>query len=218
VFDIGANVGQSALMALISRNVENVVLVDANWEALSVAAQNIIRNAVSERTRFICAFVSDTTGNELDFWTVGTGAAGSMFAGHAVTASRGGFVRRVKTVTLDEIATKTGLVPDLVKVDVEGAEASVLRGATSVASRAATRFIVEMHSPPELSMRDNAQAVLDWAASVDYAVWYLSEGVRVTTPEIIAHRGRCHLLVQPRAWDYPDWLVGIEQSAQLPTH
>src|ERR1700733_3823313 len=33
MFDVGANVGQSALMALLCRNIKQVVLVEANWEA-----------------------------------------------------------------------------------------------------------------------------------------------------------------------------------------
>jgi len=216
MFDVGSNVGQSALIALLCPNVKQVVLIDANWEALSVAAQNLIRNNLSDRARFVCTFASDVNNEQVDFWTVGTGAAGSMFQSHAVTAARGGFVRRVSTMTVDHVAEMIGIVPDLVKIDVEGAEMKVLAGAVAIASRKRSRLLIEMHSLPELPMRENARRVLAWAEAAGYAVWYLREATRITTPDPIQHRGRCHLLLQPADWDYPPWLVGIKQSTPLP--
>lgn len=216
VFDVGANIGQSALLALTCPNIERVVLIEANWQALSVAAENLIRNQFAPRANFVGAFASDVGDAVVDFWTIGTGAAGSMFSGHAVSAARGQSVVRVPTVTLDQVAAKLGVDPDLVKIDVEGAEGKVLAGATSIARRQQTRFLVEMHSPPELPMAANAELVLEWARTTGYAAWYLSEATRLTSPDPIKHRGRCHLLLQPASWPYPEWLVGIKQSAPLP--
>lgn len=216
MFDVGANVGQSALVSLLA-GVEQIMLVEANWEALAVAAQNLIRNGLGDRTRYVTAFASDVTASSVEFWTVGTGAAGSMFRGAAVTAARAGQVQTVPTATLDDLSDRHALVPDLVKIDVEGAESRVLAGSTRIASRMGTRFMVEMHSPPELTMARNAELVLDWARSVDYSAWYLSKAVRLESADAVATRGRCHLLLQPSAWPYPEWLVGIAQSATLPS-
>jgi len=47
--------------------------------------------------------------------------------------------------TLDDLATVLGL-PQLVKIDAEGAEVSVLRGARSLIGSGATRFVVELMS------------------------------------------------------------------------
>lgn len=53
---------------------------------------------------------------------------------------------RVYTVTIDELAEKDGLpLPDLVKMDVEGSEASVLRGATGVLRARRTVWLVALH-------------------------------------------------------------------------
>ncbi len=71
-----------------------------------------------------------------------------------------------------------------------------------------------MHSPPKLPMRD--YAVLAWCAKNQYRAWYLSEGVALQSPEQIAQRGRCHLLLQPAGWDFPVWLRGI--SSVRPAH
>ena len=216
MFDVGANVGHSALMALLCPSMKQVVLVEANWEALSVAAENLIRNHLSARARFVGAFAAETVDESVEFWTVGTGAAGSMYASHAVSAARAGSVRQVSTLTLDALSTRFEVVPDLVKIDVEGAESKVLLGSKQLAARKRTRFIVEMHSMAELTMARNASTVLEWTAEMGYGAWYLSGATRLESPETIQHRGRCHLLLQPRDWPYPDWLVGIPQSAALP--
>lgn len=215
MFDVGANVGKSAVIALVCAKIPKVVLVEPNIEALTVAAENLIRNRLSPRACFVPAFASDESDKTVSLFTIGTGAAGSMFEGHAVSASRAGSVQQVSTVTLDQLAATYDLIPDLVKIDVEGAEAAVLAGSKAVASVLETRFLVEMHSFPELPMRRNAELVLEWASSVGYSVWYPANECAVTSAEPICHRGRCHLLLQPRGWEYPAWLRGIAQSAPL---
>ena len=215
VFDVGANQGQAALLALLCPSVEEVVLIDPNPQALTLASEALIKNGLSHKARFICAFVSSTSGESVRFWTVGAGAAGSMYAGHAVTAARMQKSYDVPTLCLDDLVAANTEVPDLVKIDVEGAERLVLDGAKFLASRRETKWLVEMHSNPELSMTDNANAVLRWCGENGHVAWYLAEGVRLETPAPIADRGRCHLLLQPREWPYPAWLMGVPQGASL---
>ena len=50
------------------------------------------------------------------------------------------------TVTLDDLAERT-FVPDVVKIDVEGAEADVLAGAGRILTERRPGLIVEVHSP-----------------------------------------------------------------------
>jgi methylase of polypeptide subunit release factors len=49
VFDVGANVGQAALIELSSATVREGILIEANPEALSIAAETIIRSGLSTR-------------------------------------------------------------------------------------------------------------------------------------------------------------------------
>ena len=213
VFDVGANVGQSALHLLLSPSVTQVVLVEANPDALVTAAENLIRSGMIERTRLVCSFAGETDGEEISFWTVGTGAAGSRFAAHAVTAAGAGRSFKVSTLTLDTICRRFGILPDLIKIDTEGAEHQVLLGSRECARQKRTRFMVEMHANPELTMTDNATKVLAWCQSHGYLAWYLAKEMLLETPQPIATRGRCHLLLQPADWPYPEWLRGIAQGA-----
>lgn len=215
VFDIGSNIGQAALLMLHSGDVQQIILVDPDPDALSKAAFNLVHNGLSHKARFVCAFVSDQSDQLVDFYSIMGGAASSMYAGHAVTASSQGKKVKVVTTTIDQMVRDYGIQPDLIKIDTEGAERLVLQGASELAKLQTTRFMVEMHSNPELSMRENAQAVLDWASRANYRAWYLKEKNLLTSPEKIANRGRCHLLLLPSNANLPPSIMKLGQSATL---
>lgn len=215
VFDVGAHTGDSALLVLLSRSVKRIVLIEANSAALAIAANNLILNHVSEKAHFVSAFAGDVNNSSVTFWTIGTGAAGSMYKTHATSAAKRNSFMEVPTVTIDSLCESYGVIPDLIKVDVEGAEHKVLLGSRDCALQNETRFLVEMHSNPDVPMAMNATNVLAWCRSVSYRAWYLKEGICCEESAQIQHRGRCHLLLQPSSWQYPEWLKGIKQSADL---
>lgn len=218
VFDVGTNTGQAALEMLIANPaITEMVLIEPNVDALVVAAENLIRNAKALRTRFVAAFASATEGDPIEFWTIGTGSAGSRFRSHARSAAKAGLSRKVPLVTLDRLCESLRVVPDLVKIDVEGAEHEVLLGSAEIARKGQSRMLVEMHALAELPMHENAARVLDWCRSIDYRAWYLKEHAVLEAPEQIAHRGRCHLLLQPSSMTYPEWLTSLPQSAPVTT-
>ncbi|HEX2203436.1 MAG TPA: FkbM family methyltransferase [Longimicrobium sp.] len=214
VFDVGANVGQAALAVLAWDTVEEIVLVEANPDALAVAAENLVLNGLAERARFVRAFAADADGAEVRFYTVGTGSAGSLYPSFADIPAALGLSSMVPTVTLDALARRYGLVPDLVKVDVEAAEALVLAGAREIASHGRTRFFVEMHSTVEVLQPQNAAKVLAWCADVGYRAWYLAGRAELTDAAHLG-RARCHLLLLPRAAAVPELLGQIEERAPL---
>ncbi len=80
IFDVGANVGYDAVLALAFSKVEIVALIEANPEALSVAERNLALNGLTERARFVSGFAGDRAGDSVTFWTTGLGEAGSAFA------------------------------------------------------------------------------------------------------------------------------------------
>ena len=121
IYDLGANIGYTALLALIQNPKRQLVLVDPNPEALHKAAMNIVKNNLGSRTQFLTAFAGDKLDDTVKFYTVGAGEAGSMYASHAETASSMNSFIDVKTVTLDYMYDFYGFKPDLVKIDVEGA-------------------------------------------------------------------------------------------------
>ena len=211
VFDVGSNIGQSAFNMLHAPGVECVVLIDPSPLALTVAADTLIRNQFGHRVRFVNAFVSDVAGGMVRF-TGGRGTGGHIVDGEGPDASS---AVSVPTTTVDDIAQRVGLTPDFVKFDVNGFEGRILAGSSTVAAQERTRFLIEMHRGPGRPQEQVTNEVLDWCRSNKYAAWYLAKGVRITAAEPVKHRGRYHLLLQPEAWPYPSWLVGIEQKADV---
>jgi FkbM family methyltransferase len=216
LFDIGANIGQTSLLANVIGNVKRIVLVDPNPEALIYASKNLILNNLASNCSFFSAFVGSSNGEQVKFYTVGVGSAGSMFATHAETARLINSFSFVYTVTLDYLADYYNIIPDLVKVDVEGAEFMVLKGAAGLAAHQKTRFIIEMHVTQGCPMEQNMDNVLEWTNANGYKAFFLVDGSEITSGAMLAHRGRCHILVQPGTWEYPSFLIGVKESAPLP--
>lgn len=209
-FDVGCNVGEMSLLAL-SVGVSRVVMMDANPVALRTATENQLLNN-STFVRSVLAFIGERDGEEVEFFTVGDGQAGSRFASHAKTASKKGISFKMSTLTLDTVAEEFNLAPDFVKMDIEGAEAEALNGAKNLTRKCQPRYIVEMHSQDELPMRQNGECVLAWCQEVNYTAHYLKTHSPVDSVEVFAHRGRCHLLLLPKNQAYPQFLRGISQG------
>lgn len=218
IFDIGANVGYSSILGSLDNPGKRIVLVDPNPLALTNAAGNLIRNNMSLNKTFLLAFVSEKSGEKVKFYTVGTGAAGSMFATAAKTANKINSYSLVDTLTIDDIMVKTSIVPDLVKIDIEGAESMALRGATKLATLQKAKFIVEMHSFPEMPMTKNIPLVVDWCHANGYKSFFMSQHRRITDPKdpAVVRRGRCHLLLIPENTEYPEYLPRIPEIGELP--
>lgn len=216
VFDIGCNLGYMSLIAAIQTTNKSILLADPNPEALAKAAQNMIVNNFGMKTKFISAFIGDSDGKKTRFYTIGSGAAGSMYASHASTASTVNSFYEVENMTIDSLVEKVEHIPDLIKIDVEGAEYLVLKGAVKTAAHKKSSFFIEMHSPQELPMKKNAGLVLQWCKNNGYKAFYLKTATELTTEETIANRGKCHLLLLPKEASYPNYLTNIKEGSPLP--
>jgi FkbM family methyltransferase len=147
VFDIGANIGIFALLAA-SRGAK----VFAFEPSRMVRAQlelNITLNGFEERVTIVPEAVSDSEGMVHFFETRdGNWGVGRIFSyGHSAGKSSD-YV--VPTKTLDHFISELGM-PDVAKIDIEGAEWLVLKGApNTLADRNAPDFLIEFH-PEEIA-------------------------------------------------------------------
>lgn len=216
IFDIGCNVGYTALIAMVQNPNRDYLLVDPNATALNYAQLNLISNNLGFKAQYFSGFVSDQQDEVMKFYTIGAGAAGSMHASHAESAAMVNTFLQVKTITLDFLYQYYNMKPDLVKIDVEGAETLVMSGATILAKETQCTFFVEMHKVENLGMENAGQLMIDWCHANDYRAWYLKDAVELTFAEMIKTRGKCHLLLLPKHQDYPYYLKNISQGAALP--
>jgi len=82
----------------------------------------------------------------------------------------------VPTVALDDLFDHDGLVPTVVKLDVEGHEIGVLDGARRLIARRATRFVVEFHPHLVAQYGRSGEDLFAHFASDAWAAWQLDEG------------------------------------------
>ena len=215
ILDIGCNIGQSSLLFLIGTD-NQLLAIDPNPDALSRCAENLIHNDLVQNARFVCAFCGEQNG-EIEFYSSLVDAAGSMHKGFAKTSSAIGKSRIVKTKTVDSIVDDLNFKPDLIKIDVEGAEQYVLKGMKKVLINNPMIF-VEMHSGPEMTIVQNTEAVLDWCKNHNYDAYYLKTHQLLTDSETIKNRGRYHLLLLKHGKEYPEYLKGIPENSTINWH
>ena len=217
IFDIGANIGYTALIAMIQDADREYVLVDPNPLALQKAMGNLLNNNLGFNAKFYVAFVSDKNNEKIKFYTLGSGAASSMHASHAESAASVGSFTEVSTITLDYLYSYYNIKPDLIKIDVEGAETYVMEGARNIAKETKCTFFVEMHDVKNLNMETSVNKLINWAKEENYKVWYLKTGEELTSGEIVKNRGKCHILLLPKQKLYPHYLQGVKQNMLLPS-
>lgn len=156
IFDIGANVGEWSATALSA----------APHAQLLVAYEPSRSGADALRRRFegrdavqvVEAAVSDAAGQMTFYEEPDTGEASSLLAGH----SRPDAVRRqVAVVTVDDELARLGLDQlDFLKVDAEGFDLHVLRGARGALARRAIGVVQFEYNEPWLQAGSTLHAAL----------------------------------------------------------
>lgn len=145
VADIGANAGVYGFMAANLAGAQ-VIMVEADSGNADLLQRTITRAGKGDSVKLIRAAASDQSG-EVTFYSDDlTGATGSTErAGKdsfiAVHFAQMPVAVTVKAVTVDEICN--GDWPDLMKMDVEGAELKVLRGAQRTLKEATPALVFE---------------------------------------------------------------------------
>lgn len=137
--DVGANVGAyTLLLAQWVRPGGRVYAFEPAPEAFAGLSEHLRLNALADTVVPVRAAVAATSGTA-------TLATDGLSGANRLADAPGG--ETVQTVTLDEFCAREGIVPAFLKIDVEGAELDVLRGARETIAKAgdSLALFVEMH-------------------------------------------------------------------------
>jgi FkbM family methyltransferase len=159
VFDIGAHIGFSALyFAKAVGTNGKVVTFEPN--TFNIERINLIlaeNPELASRIKVVQAAISDKNGTE-DFIfsdNVDNGTSSGSFIENAHTIfekpdyeTKGGFKRvQVKTMELDSLLEDASYpIPDVLKIDIEGAEYLALGGAKNLIEKHKPLLLIEIHS------------------------------------------------------------------------
>jgi len=172
-FDIGSNVGLRSVYAL-SENRPSV-LFDPNPEVSKICKQMIELNAY-QNYKMERSGVSDSEG-QLNFYISSSAYMSSFDKEHAAKDKIVAEISIPVTTMNLYLKANTQFEPKIVKIDVEGFEINVLKGASDMLQKYKPALLIEI-----LDTSSNRKAILDYLANYNYEAYYLfnkNEGMLV---------------------------------------
>lgn len=154
--DVGANVGAYAILfGLWVGDTGRVLAFEPAPDAMAGLRRHIGLNRLAHRVQPIQAAVADAVG-EAGF--VSEGSQGTNHLRRGAGDPTANTVITVPTTTIDAVCAEHHLRPRLIKIDVEGAELAVLRGArrTIAGMEQDAGIFVEMHPAAWRAMGQSA--------------------------------------------------------------
>ncbi len=189
VYDIGAFHG--LLTLYFARNARRVVAWEPNSHNRRRLEENLRLNSFSNVTVRPYGLSSRSMNAQMSFDPLAPGTASID-----TEMARGQEHETIELRTLDE---EQGLEPpDLIKIDVEGFELEVLKGATQTltSSGRRPRLFLEMHGADQADKRQRVQAIVDHLWGLGYRTILHVESKTRITPENTATAAQGHLYVQ----------------------
>lgn len=177
LFDIGAHYGVFSLAAAHFGGA--AIAVDPSPMAVRMIATESVLNGFASRVRVLQAAVGDANG------VLGMLSSGVFSAGYFKVA-RGRSDRdltKTHAMTIDQMVVSYG-APTHIKIDVEGHEAAVLRGAKSTLSCYSPLLFLELHNQMILLDGGDPGSSLDELANLGYTL-YTFDGAMLSRAAIL---------------------------------
>lgn len=154
-YDIGANVGYYVRLIMQELPVSQLVAFEPMQENLDLLRANVTLGRFDDRVTVCAEALSDRDGQEMlqiDDLTGGSAALSSVTSGDASRPRRElgleSKTEQVVVARLDTLVKARSLpLPDVMKIDVEGAEASVIEGARQILLAKKPRMSIALHGP-----------------------------------------------------------------------
>lgn len=165
LYDVGANIGIVSMLA--AKHGAVVHAFEPEPRNFAQLHKNVHLNGLEERITMHAIGLGDCPARVPLFVEAETGDGRHSIVSHP--AGRRQVL--IDLDTADNIAASSGRTPNVVKIDVEGAEMHVLRGMTGLLSRQAVRdLFVEIHPQILRQTGHLPQSLRAWLARFGYAV------------------------------------------------
>lgn len=171
VYDVGANIGLYTRFCLTAFGAGRVVAFEPMTDNRKQLEQNVDLGGLRDKVKVLPFALSDADGvQDLQVDDLSSASAVlSVVTGNEAAQGRRqyGFAAKSESVTcrrLDSVLAAGDLPrPDVIKVDIEGAEDLFLAGAADCLARSSPRLVIELHGA------DKARAVVDRLTRAGYA-------------------------------------------------
>jgi len=170
LFDIGAHFGVFSLTAAHFGG--KAIAVDPSPTAIRMMAIQAALNRCSDRIQIIEAAVSDAEGG-MDMLSSGVFGAGYFKVARGRSKRE---LTRTRSITIDQIASQFG-APTHIKIDVEGHEGAVLRGARNTLRRFSPLIFLELHNEMIRCEGGDPHSTLDELKQLGYDTFVPTSGI-----------------------------------------
>jgi FkbM family methyltransferase len=175
VFDVGANIGEIALVAANCVGRKGRVYA---FEPVSTLFQSLEKNIAINQLDHIAAFqrgLADRDGRTVIYKQRGSFSDGTVHEGLGsifASESRSEPIEEIQLTTMDQLVKEQNVRRlDLVKIDVEGAELSVLRGSIATLERFRPYIILELQSQTANSAGHEQTEILELIENLGYSIY-----------------------------------------------
>lgn len=167
--DIGANMGEFTLFAAKRLPRGEVIAFEPQQAIFELLQENVKLNQFQQVTLYQAA-LSDHTGRAPIYTAVETEIHGALNEGLASlyeSAYRGEVIGEVDLYRLDDILATCARV-DIIKIDVEGAELSVLRGAVNILRQHRPLLLIEVNEDGLVAAGHTSNDLLGFLSGLGY--------------------------------------------------
>jgi FkbM family methyltransferase len=190
--DVGANIGVYTVYAAARRPGARIMALEPEFANLHLLRDNIVANRLSDRVEAFALALGAASGlGYLHVRDLTPGAALHSTNPAAPDGVRSFACREgVAIMTMDDFCRETGVVPNLVKIDVDGVEADILEGGGQTLRSSELRSIL-IEAPEDRNARVRCEEQLQEAGFVNTlppdrrranAIWarprYASDAIR----------------------------------------
>lgn len=147
LFDIGANIGVFSLYAAKRFNQIKVYSFEPEYSNLNLLKDNVIHNNLQSKIKSYGVAVSDFVGlSQLHLQDFLPGSACHTESRETIQKTDEGYQVQwsegISCVTLDYLSKELNVVPNAIKIDTDGNEDKILRGASETLRNKALRSLV----------------------------------------------------------------------------
>jgi FkbM family methyltransferase len=167
VYDIGAHVGLMTLMSArrVTPGVGRIYAFEPSPDNFALLERHIRVNGYSDRVSALHTLVGERSAAAVSF----SCRPGQFTANSLAYNVAGGYTLNAPMASIDDMVRGGSLPPaDVMKIDVEGYEHSVLRGARILLRDHAPYVICAMHPEPLAQLGTSADAIIAQMASWGY--------------------------------------------------
>jgi FkbM family methyltransferase len=171
VFDIGAHIGTYTILACRNIGAEGRVVA---FEPVASTRDYLFKHLEWNCPNATVMVRPSCCGSErgvADFYFQGNKAEGA----NSLVPVDGFNKTSVNVTTIDEEVAELGLIPSLMKIDVEGGEFEVLKGAEQTLLNHRPVLLLSLHAEALIRAGATSDQVLNWLHNRDYDLQLISE-------------------------------------------